>query len=123
MVIRGGLERKNGDVELFMVCILCNRYVDLYLGGESNPYLKIRNFPFYPLNYQGISSFLKQCKVTHNSRILQIPKASLLFTSNKRQLIFIFRLTETLYIINRNDGDANLIFFNPHGKFSLAKIR
>mgnify|MGYP007045035830 CR=1 FL=1 len=53
MVIRGGLERKNGDVELFMVCILCNRYVDLYLGGESNPYLKIRNFPFYPLNYQG----------------------------------------------------------------------
>lgn len=26
----------------------------MYLGGESNPYLKIRNFPFYPLNYQGI---------------------------------------------------------------------
>ncbi len=25
-----------------------------YLGGESNPYLKIRNFPFYPLNYQGV---------------------------------------------------------------------
>lgn len=25
----------------------------MYLGGESNPYLKIRNFPFYPLNYQG----------------------------------------------------------------------
>lgn len=53
MVIQGCLERKNGDVELSMVYILCNRYVDLYLGGESNPYLKIRNFPFYPLNYQG----------------------------------------------------------------------
>ncbi len=29
----------------------------MYLGGESNPYLKIRNFPFYPLNYQGKVSF------------------------------------------------------------------
>ena len=28
--------------------------IHLYLGGESNPYLKIRNFPFYPLNYQGM---------------------------------------------------------------------
>ena len=63
MVIRGGLERKNGDVELFMVCILCNRYVDLYLGGESNPYLKIRNFPFYPLNYQGLNTIADCCQI------------------------------------------------------------
>ena len=24
-----------------------------YPGGESNPYLKFRKLPFYPLNYQG----------------------------------------------------------------------
>lgn len=35
----------------------------MYLGGESNPYLKIRNFPFYPLNYQGESTRLGTTKV------------------------------------------------------------
>ena len=25
----------------------------MYPGGESNPYLKFRKLPFYPLNYQG----------------------------------------------------------------------
>lgn len=47
----------------------------MYLGGESNPYLKIRNFPFYPLNYQGFSDNFGD-KITNLAPYVQIKKLS-----------------------------------------------
>ncbi len=68
----------------------------MYLGGESNPYLKIRNFPFYPLNYQGIHALIKLCKVTHYSRILQIQVSTLSFETHKKHPLFTFKSNESI---------------------------
>ena len=47
-----------------------------YPGGESNPYLKFRKLPFYPLNYQGYG--LAVCVFC---QVVQIYEHSLIDTS------------------------------------------
>ena len=48
-----------------------------YPGGESNPYLKFRKLPFYPLNYQGYGLAVGMI----NLPMVQIYEHSLIDTS------------------------------------------
>ena len=56
----------------------------MYPGGESNPYLKFRKLPFYPLNYQGYG--LAVCVFC---QVVQIYEHSLIVTRDVAVIWFV----------------------------------
>ena len=57
----------------------------MYPRGESNPYLKFRKLPFYPLNYQGYG--LAVCVFC---QVVQIYEHSLIVTRDVAVIWFVY---------------------------------